>query len=358
MVNAMSGAEVLLISDGDIVGSGSAQTLTIYNESDGTSESFTASLTTDGRGRSVTVCEVKTWTTLTVQPGDTYWCIWTGATHGIVGDDNTSALTQAGDLLIWWLRRSRIRWDSGRLEAARQFLNKFKIDTFVQASPTERISPWAWIQENMLPILPASARIGPNGLYFVVWDYFATSDDAVAHIEQGRNARRDGAVDIEGPDQPAGTVTLKYQWAATRNAPEAYAGRSDNAEVLAKDSTYSKDLNTSRAGAQYVYLGYRESLKPTNTEIEGSTEVVRDAFTAGLILAWWTKRDASTYLTCDYMVDQEDAATLSPGAVVTITDSGRGFAARACLVTAIAIDLGGQMRVSLSIPPVDMGKAG
>jgi len=357
-VNAISGeVETLLVSDGDINGTNAAQDVVIYNASDGTSETFTTSTVADGRGRLVSVVDVSGWATLTVSAGDQFWVAWSGTTHGIVSDDKSSALTQAGDVLVWMLRKSRMRWDRGRLDAARQYLNKFKIDTYIQAEPDERIQPWAWIQANLLPILPISARIGPLGLYFVVWDYFATSDAALAHIEYGRNADRNGAVDVEGPQVGADTVTLRYQWAASRGEFEDYDGKSSDAEVLGKDSKYSQDLYTARAGASYVAIGYREVLKPERGEFEGSTEIVRDAFTAGLILKWWARRATSTFLACDYLVDQEDAAVLTPGDVVTLTDSGRGFTARVCLVDSISMTLDGKMGVSLSIPPVDMGEA-
>ena len=353
------GSQTLLLSDGDIIGSGAAPDVTIYSESDGSSEAFTASLSEDGRGRMVSVVDVSAATTITITAGDTYWAIWDSDTnHGIVGDDKAAALTGAGDVLIWMLRKSSVRWDRGRVYAARGFLNKYQIDTFIQAAPDERISPWEWVQSNLLPILPVSARIGPGGVYFVIWDYFATSDAAVASLEWGRNAERDGAVDVDGAQIPASTVTLQYQWEPTQKSFGDKRGRTADLDVAIKlADTYAEAFDLSNAKSEYISTTSQKETAPISRQVDGFTEIVRDDFTAGLILQWWVRRDSRTTMVCDYLVAQEDAAVLIPGNVVTITDSGRGLSDRVCLVASVELSTAGMMRVGLAIPPMDTGEA-
>ena len=340
--------DVLQVSDGDIVGNGAAQSLTIWNESDGTSDPFTVVVTADGRGRTVSTVDITGAPNLTINPGDKYWAIWTGARHGIVDDGKTNALTGAGDLIVWLMRQSALRWDRGRIAAIQPVLNRFVIDTFIAASPDQRIKPWGYIQSELLPILPVSPRIGPNGLYLVLWDYFLNDTAAVAAIEHGRNAFRDGDYQETDIDRVASTISLRYQWAATTNEFEGFAGLSGDDVTLAQDTRYQPSLHMRRARNFYG----------SNRIKEESTEIVRDASTAGLIVAWWSRAMGAQFVEMDYLVDPVIAARVEPGRSVKVTDADRGFTDRLAIVDSVTWTLDGLMRMGLRMPPVDLGEAG
>ncbi|HUU34183.1 MAG TPA: hypothetical protein VMW48_08965, partial [Vicinamibacterales bacterium] len=163
---------------------------------------------------------------------------------------------------------------------------------------------------------------------------------------------------VEGHQIPASTVTLDYQWEPTQKSFGAKHGRTGDIDVRIKLSAdYAEAFDLSNAKSEYISTTSQNETAPVSRQVDGHTEIVRDDFTAGLILGWWVKRDSRTVMVCDYLVEQEIAAALVPGNVVTITDSGRGLSDRVCLVEAVALSTTGMMRVGLAIPPMDTGEA-
>ena len=102
-----------------------------------------------------------------------------GGLIGEVGD----LVRGAGDVIEYLLRQSSRRVDFGRIRAVKDRLNGFKLDFAIG----ERVSPWAFVRDNILPLLPVTVVAGPDGLYLVVFDYGATAADAVASIDEDAN---------------------------------------------------------------------------------------------------------------------------------------------------------------------------
>lgn len=101
---------------------------------------------------------------------------------GIIGRDG-QLLRGAGDILIYLLARTNVGADLGKVKAIAPLLNGFKLD-FVLDGGTK---PMEFIAANLLPILPVSIVDGPDGWYFVVWNYAATANDAIAAINEDIN---------------------------------------------------------------------------------------------------------------------------------------------------------------------------
>lgn len=97
---------------------------------------------------------------------------------GVLGPSGT-AIRQAGDVIEWALRQSSLRVDYGRVNAAKPLLTQFLIDAAIDA----RVSPWEWLNGNVIPLLPVSMVSGPEGLYPLVWRYWATAADALVDVD-------------------------------------------------------------------------------------------------------------------------------------------------------------------------------
>ena len=284
------------------------------------------------------------------------WAVWEVPTstpidqYGMYADDKADLQGRrgAGDVLTYWLRESGIRWDEGRIAAVAQTLNSFRIDTYVLADADHRIAPWDWVSQNLLPVLPVSARVGPGGVHVVVWRYGATSDMAVARFvaDEGGNATQAGAVESSAIDDVASTMIVRYGVDADNSEPSAMLVLSGDDETIQAGAT--PDLHLIRGRGIYE----RDLVEDVTLEI------IREEGTAGAVAAWMSRAKAVQYYSTSYDVDVETAGSLEPGDVVLLTDDLRGFKERVCLVESVLWSSEPIWRVSLRIPAHGFGEAG
>lgn len=313
-----------------------------------TVETLTVNHEVDGLGRVVATVDVDNATTgQATAPGltDEMWVSWTGG-GGLASHDPAKALQGAGDVLQYFLERSSIRWDAGRIAPVLLLLNQFKIDTYVLASQDSRITPYHFIQDSLLPILPISVRYGPSGLYFVYWNYFATSEQAVAHIQQDVNADRVAGVETTDLLDVANDYTLSY------NFTPRSGGYQSQVHLAGDPNTVSTTSAIPNLYAQRSYFSYGK-----RASLQDVSQVVRDGATATLIAEWKIRRHSQQFYEVFYDVDQVVAGMIEPGSVILLTDGGRGFDKRVGLVTSILMSGDRSYQVGFSLPSTILGTA-
>jgi len=111
--------------------------------------------------------------------GWSYHVIWDQGGGGLPGE-NGRALTSAGELLEWTMRRSSIQGDWARFRLARRWLDGMRIDTYVDV---DDLRPWDLIRQVLLPLLPVTLLSGPRGVYPVVWRLEAETHQRVRLVE-------------------------------------------------------------------------------------------------------------------------------------------------------------------------------
>lgn len=300
-----------------------ASSVQVVNVSQGTTAARAVQSEPDGYGR---VCSYVEPAVGWASAGDEIWVNWYSGSTRVYGHpsptDTTLPLRGAGDLLVWWLSRSTVRWDRGRLAAIRDRLNEYKLDTYAMADPGSRITPYHWVMDNLLPLLPVSPRIGPHGLYFVDWDLSATAQTAVAHLEEGRNCSRAGDVTTTSRDDVTNELTITYSVNPRTGSPTARTVLTGDDGTLAEDGDAHRSFHARRSRSQYG--------KTITGEL--TAEHVQDPATAGRILSTELRRRAAQWELMAYHVDQEVAGRLTPGDVVTLTDADRYIEGRPCLV--------------------------
>lgn len=121
---------------------------------------------------------------------------------------NGQVIRAAGDVLSWALSRSGISVDSARMASARGALAGYEIDAVI----AERCSPWDWVTQVLLPILPCSVAAGPDGLYVVPLFLDAVEADCEARLDTRRPD-----VQLAGPvtwetSKMARSVTVRGQY--------------------------------------------------------------------------------------------------------------------------------------------------
>jgi len=116
----------------------------------------------------------------------------------------------AGDLLFEIASSSTSRLDMSSFGAAKTWLNRYKFDGYLD----QRVNPLGLIQNQFLPLLPASLVAGKNGVGIVVWPWVDGYHSSTMHIVEGGGFGRAGRVTYAG--DPVSAVTLSYAYDASK----------------------------------------------------------------------------------------------------------------------------------------------
>ena len=313
-----------------------ATQVAVRNYDDDTNDDFAVAHKEDGQGRTIAYVDLnEVGTSITVDPADPYWVRWESSTGGGVKLPDGTTMRGAGDQLIWWLRRSSVRWDRGRLEAIRQRANGFLIDSAAIASPERRITPWSWITEHLLPILPVSARQGPGGLYFA---WFDTSPPPTATLDVDEGfCLRSGPVVYTDRDDVANEFRLSYRVDAERDKPLKRFILTGSSVTLDEESDAVEHGLCVTSNARY---GRRVR--------EMRSDVVYDAATAARVCLWMAEAFALQQRRIVYDCPQ-DFGYLEPGDAVLVGDDGLNLDDAPAIVEAIGWSTVGRIEIRVRL---------
>lgn len=273
----------------------------IINTSKGEARDESIILTTDGLGREVTIID-GSGTGLSIVEGDEYWVRWDNG-EALVGEESTQPIRQAGDVLRYVLQRSTIRLDRGALASVIGYLNRYRLDFYVD---DPEVSAWDWLVDNVLPLLPVSVVGGPRGLRPVLFRWDARALDAVDTIEAGPEAVRVSPVSYS-VEEPIQVVQVAY-------APRG--GEGDHLRTV----TLSGDPDEVDAGGHRALRA--SSIRYGERRVRRvETDVVYDAATAQLVASTLASTYALPRREVVYELDPRRFGTLEAGQVVTLTDA-------------------------------------
>lgn len=314
----------LIIAGHETWKTGSAGTVQVFNETNKTTMSKTPIHTTDARGRMVTAIEYGVPPATGeeapgyVAPGTEIWVAWSDC-GGVPNTLRTGPMAGAGEIIEYLLGRSGLRVDTLRSRAVLQEVNNIQLDFWFN----EPRSPFETILEDILPCVPLSPQIRPDGLGFVYWNWSATAADASEEIDMSRiNSDRLSSVEVSAVDDVYNEITIQY-------CPDGPGGKFRKSLTYSYDPDY-RDLTQMRN--PYAYESFTRYGKRGGLVIEAPA-VCRDE-TAAQILDWRIRRHAQTHRTVSYRVPQSYQA-LEVGDVVTLTDFEINWSQVVCLVTGI-----------------------
>lgn len=316
----------------------------VRNYNDDSQDDFLITEQADGRGRIISRVNLNSpiGAGVTIDPEHPYWIRWDLATGGgLAKQSGSGTMRGAGDQIWWWLQRSSLRWDRGRMAAVRDRLNSYLIDSAATANPDSRIGPYNWIQEHLLPILPLSPRVGPDGLYFAWFNWTATLADAdSARFDADAGfVQRSSHVSYSSRDSVANEFRFSYRVDAERNKPIATYVLTGDQETLDAESSAIPNLNCKVSRTLY---GRRVR--------EFSSDVVYDVATAGKVCQWMAAAFALQSREVVYTVPP-DFGHLAPGDVVAVTDSEVGLSDAVGLVERIPWRAGEDLDVLVRLLP-------
>jgi hypothetical protein len=234
---------------------------------------------------------------------------WVGAAEGenggLVRTDSGGLTRGAGDVMEYVLKQSTLRVDWGRFNAVRQKMNAYFLDFFMDSN----VSPWEWISDNLLPLMPVSMHSGAQGLYPVFWDYAATSRDAVDSIEHGPGVVRVSGMEYQTqPSKLRNKITLKYGYDVVEGEHQRSAIHTPD-----PDLTDSEQITSEFAKRSKLQYGLK-------AESIFTSEVVNDDATAHKVTNWRILAEAFSHRSITYEVSQE-YAYLELGSVILLTDA-------------------------------------
>lgn len=251
---------------------------------------------------------------------DGYAIAWT-AGGGMANPYGEGVLEGAGDVLRFALSRSSLRVDDGRCAAAAKLLNSYKLAGFVD---NFKAKAYNWIADNLVPILPISMHPGPDGLYPVVWRYDALPSDAIDHLEAGAGITRAGPVEYtQKVSDLRNAVSVRW---ALNVVTKAYTRSSNVSAEVAESFGGGGTLGTLYTEASQRRYGLRSHTV--------ETELVYDEATAVRIAMWMTRAYGFSHRQITYEIDL-DRGWLSPGDVVTLTDSDLYIDGQVALVRSV-----------------------
>jgi hypothetical protein len=311
-----------------------------WNKTKDYSGSVTVSHLDTVRGSAVSIVDITGAASPEWETGDEIWIDWGGSDGGMMSQDGT-LIRGAGDVLHWMATRARgLTLDLPRIESAKDVLNRYKIDAAIWGADGETVRPMEWVNEYLVPMLPISAVMGPEGLYFAVWRPDATKHDAVAAIDakSGGNAVRMGEVESTDLEDVANDITVRY-------GVDAKSGKATKERRVTGDQEVAAEGGTIRRG-----IWAQRSHHRLGQRIGKSIELpaVWDDATAEMSLMWLERRSALPSYSVSYRVRPE-LAYLYPGAVATLTDPNLGLTARVCLVEVVTPERSGNVMLRLRL---------
>jgi hypothetical protein len=216
----------------------------------------------------------------------------------------------AGTVAELLLAHSSLRVDRDAWAAARDELDRYVLAGAVTAA----VRPVEYLERVLLPLLPCSLDVGPNGIRPALWRLDARASDATQRLTLGPDLAWMSGPEIVPPT--ATEVALRY----------AYDAQADRMTGFAQASE--------RTHAHLANNGQRRPGKPLETYI------VSDPAVASLVigwqsLAWGVQRRRVGYSLPVVRFGVGTARELRPGDVVTITDAARGLSSAVALVEGV-----------------------
>lgn len=225
----------------------------------------------------------------------------------------------AVDVILWALQQTTVDVDLTAWESVRPILSSFKFDGYID----ERVSPWDWLVDNILPLLPISILPGPRGYYPVVWRLQATAADAVHHLNADEaQIERDSAITYSRTSEVTNDFVLSYSPDLNRGGFRTTLRlHGDETEELTEDSLLTRACILSK-----VKYGTRAE------ELESDWVWVPE--TALAVLQWRAAAFALPRRSVSYAVGA-DLGWLRVGDVVTLTDSEVWFDNTVAIISSI-----------------------
>lgn len=171
----------------------------------------------DANGRTVSVVDFDG-SSLDHAIGTAYYSSWSsvgGRGGGLQRRDKSGPVRGLGELLKRLLEDfSDLEIDSSAMESERTFLDRVKIDSFVNEPP----DVWDWIRSELFQLLPLKVVEGPGGIWIRLMRYDAPKTAAKLFLD-GDDARVSRVSKLTSTNWDSVANDIRLDFAPNRNAP-------------------------------------------------------------------------------------------------------------------------------------------
>jgi hypothetical protein len=267
----------------------------------------------DGDGRWIAQADISGAATVDkTRVEDDWWVEWA---------DGRAMPGGYGDVLELMLEASTLRFDRNWLRGAKEDLNaRFALDGYID----EPVTPYEWIQDNLLSMLPMAPVVGKDGLYFVLWDPPSLTTVIDTMIE-GPEVILDS--DLQVADLEAvNEVRFEYRYRPDKNTTTAVA------KVDSGTSAYSALSSQGKTSGRVI-----------------SSNIVDKEGTAYACAHLWANLYAFPPIVLALKCDRTRYDNLRAGDIVAFTSQTLTLAAKLGMITAIARDGSPMLSVEISL---------
>jgi hypothetical protein len=292
-------------------GSATATTAEIFCAEQTLRNAAPLTVSIDSRGQTVTTYDTGLAGTAVgaspEQADQAFACL--GSAGGPASPYRPGPLTAATDVLRWAVERSTVEWDLGSIVGAGEVLDRYRLDGYLDAQAT----PLDYVRSELLPILPIALVPGPRGLAVSLIGRSPSAGEAVAHLEQARNAwaTSDALTAETTPDDVIGAVAISYDY---RPRDGSYGRR----QTLTGSPATAAAATAPTAQVSTALSGLEGNAAPGIVEV--STALVSRQDVAGLIAQDILAARRSPRASRSYRVGPA-LAHVAPGQAVLLTDS-------------------------------------
>lgn len=222
---------------------------------------------------------------VTYDAGNDYWVRFDIDGGGARLQSGPGIQDGMGSLLRTMLRKSTLRLHGGQIATVEFELNRYRASGVIAS----HVTPWEWIKQHILPILPVSIVAGPKGLQVIVWRWEASAIHAKAPLENGRNCTRRGRVEYVR-DQVANEISIDFVARARQGGDyrrrRTVTGRDNIDKLKTADGKTRSDVFTNDfAKASVTRMKHADGPDSDGIRFLGlQSDIVTNTETADLIL--------------------------------------------------------------------------
>jgi len=296
----------------------------IWNRSEATwpagGATFVPSITFDRLGRQVTIVTVQNADGL-ITDGDELWAAYVHGSDGGLTSERTAGTMRAADEVVGYLLdQTGIRvLPVGLRGAADRALAGLLLDFVVN----ETVNPLDLVLDDLLPLLPAVWRIGPDGWELRPWRWDATVADAVARIDPDTyGGERADVVRVSSIREVVNEQRVRF-------CLDVESGNHRGRISYAADPRTS---DTEREPNPWSFASVSRYGVRAGPDLE--TDYVMVKSSAAALLDWRIAYYSQTRQEVSYLLPQSYQSQ-TPGDVVLLTDSELGWTDRVCLILSV-----------------------
>lgn len=250
----------------------------------------------------------------------------------------------AGDVIVYLLERARLGGgvgvDYSAWAVVAPFLNRYKLGCAITATT----KPWDYITAHILPILPISIEVGPDGIYPVIWRPNATSDMVALRLDTAIDPRieRVGRIRCDRSSL-VNDITISYAYSVRTGS---YCGkRRIVGSVVAQTDTDETTDGELHPLCRLSQMRYRDNAgRPLVVAETIESAVIYDDATARLVLEDIAARRALAVRSAYYVAPEDDYGWVARGAIGEVSDALVSLSSAVGQVRAVTLDGSGSVR--------------